>query len=172
MLPTTKFKQKITLFLFCLSCAVSFVATGVVISLFFKKEEQDGKLVSVSLVVEPNLLDFQEVDAGEHEGIVYLVNQSNRKIAPLFTKSSCSCSVLELPKDLIAPGEKVVVKCTLSTVDRSGPVGGVILVAYRFSDTDEETASPMYVAIKLKAIVRVCPCPPVSLSTGCPEPEK
>ena len=131
MSQTTKVKQKIALLSFCLSCAVSFVATGVVIGLFFpKEEEQDGQLVSAPLVVKPNLLDFQEVGEGEHEGVVHLVNRSNRRIALIFAKSSCFCSVLELPGNLIAPGKTMTVKCTLSTIGRSsGSVGGVTLVS-------------------------------------------
>jgi hypothetical protein len=107
------------------------------------------------LVVEPNRLDFQGIGEGEgekHEGIVHLVNQSDRTIALLFAESSCTCSVAELPSGSILPGEKLPMKCTLSTAGRiSDRAGGEIWIAYRFADA--ENLSPMYVRVILTAVV-------------------
>lgn len=147
-----KFKQYVALFFFSLSCAVSLVAVCAIIVLFFSNKEPDCPLALTPLMVEPALLDFQEVEEGQYEKDVYLTNRSNREITLLFAKSSCSCGVLKLTGDSISPKEKIAVKCTLSTVGRSGTVSGVILIAYHFFDDDEDT-SPMYALVKLRASV-------------------
>jgi hypothetical protein len=166
MSRATSFKQNVVLFLFILSLVVSFAAIGAVIGLFWSEErEQENQPVLepalLPLIVEPNRIDFNEVDEGQHEGIVHLVNQSDRTISLLFAKSSCRCSVAELPGDTILPGEKLAMKCSLSTAGRiSERVGGEIWIAYRFADLDEEEdATPMYVRVILTAVVN-----PVSLS--------
>jgi len=154
MSETTKFKQRIILISCFLSFTVSFVAVGAVaVLLFSSKETPEVPQFVVPLIAEPNLLDFQDVDAGDHEGIVYLVNQSKQKINLLFVRSSCTCGVVELPGKTILPSEKMPVKCTLSTAGRTGTVGGEIFIAYRFADSDEASTSPMYVRITLRAVV-------------------
>ena len=160
MSETNKFKQNIVLFSFFLSFVVSFAATVAVIGLVWS-EKQDNPSISQSvlppLTVEPNRLDFQGMSEEKHEGIVHLMNQSDRKIALLFTKSSCTCSVAELPGNTILPGEKLPMKCTLSTAGGiSDRAGGEIWITYRFSDSDEEDVPPMYVRIILTAVVSSC----------------
>lgn len=152
MFQARKFKQLIALFSFFVSCFLFVVAGAAAIGVF-SFEKQDVPPVPPPLIVEPNLLDFQEVDEGEHEGIVHFVNQSDRNICFLFAKSSCSCGVLELPGTPIAPGEKRPVKCALSTIGRTGHAGGVILIAYRFCDSNKEDSPPMYVSVDLRAVV-------------------
>jgi len=63
--------------------------------------------------------------------------------------------VAELPGNTILPGEKLPMKCILSTAGAiSDRAGGEIWIAYRFSDLDEEEdASPMYVRVILTAVV-------------------
>jgi hypothetical protein len=62
--------------------------------------------------------------------------------------------VAELPGDSILPGERLTMKCTLSTAGRiSDRAGGEIWIAYRFSDSEEEDTSPMYVRLILTAVV-------------------
>ena len=155
MSETTKFKQRIVLLVCFLSFAVSLIAAGAVaISLFSSKDAPEVAPLIVPLIAEPSVLDFQDVDEGEHEGIVELVNQTNQTINLLFAQSSCTCGVAELPGNTILPGEKIPVKCTLSTVGRKGTAGGEIFIAYRFADADEADTSPMSVRITLRALVR------------------
>jgi hypothetical protein len=160
MSNTNRFKQNIILFSSLFSFVVFFVATVAVVVLFWHEEVQDNSSASQPvppLIVEPNRLDFQGIGKGteeKHEGIVHLVNQSDRTIALLFTESSCTCSVAELPGSTILPGEKLPMKCTLSTVGRiSNRAGGEIWIAYRFADADEENLSPQYVRVILTAVV-------------------
>ena len=155
MSNTSKFKQRIILLVCFLSFTVSFVATlAVTITLLSPEEEvPEVSQFIIPLIAEPNLIDFQEVDAGTHEGIVYLVNQTDRAINLLFVRSSCTCGVAELPGNTILPGERMPMRCTLFTTGRTGVVGGEIFVAYRFADSDEADTSPMYVRITLRATV-------------------
>ena len=162
MSETNKSKQNIILLSILLSFVVSFAAAIAAVCLFWTEEHQDSPPVSqpalVPLIVEPNRIDFQGIGKGEgetHEGIVQLINQSDRTITFLFVDSICRCSVIELPSDTILPGEKLPVKCTLSTADRKfNRAGGEIWIAYRFADlTEDEERSPMYVRIILTAVV-------------------
>ena len=144
MSETNKFKQNVALISICLACVASFAVVGAIVGLFWIEEEQesqpDSPTVLLPLVVEPNRIDFQGKGEGEgetHEGVVYLTNQSDRTIALLFADSTCRCSVAELPGDTILSGEKLPMKCTLSTAGRiSDRAGGEIWIAYRFANLD------------------------------------
>ena len=108
MSQTNKSKQNIILLACLLSFTVCFVAAGVLtIALFAPAEEQESTAALPPLVAEPDRIDFQAVEEGEHEGIAHLVNQSDREIVLLFASSSCSCSMVELPSNTILPGEKL-----------------------------------------------------------------
>jgi len=133
------------LFAALLSLVVFFATTAAVVGLFWTEDQDnqhDSQPVLLPLIAEPNRIDFWGKGEGEeekHEGIVHLVNQSKRKIALLFVESSCRCSLAELPGDTVLPGEKLPMKCTLSTAGRiSDRAGGEIWVAYRFTDTEDE----------------------------------
>ena len=164
MTKTDKFKQNIILFSTILSFIISFAAVIAAAAFFWHEEQQDSQSAVQPalppLIVEPNRVDFQVDFQGEgkgeekkHETIVHLMNQSDRKISLLFTHSSCRCSLAELPGDTILPGEKLPVKCTLSTAGRiSDRAGGEIWIAYRFADSGENT-SPMYVRVILTAVI-------------------
>ena len=162
MSETSQFKQNIVLLLILLSFVVSFAAAVAAMVFFWSERQQDNQAVSqralLPLIVEPNRLDFQGIGKGEgetHEGVVHLVNQSDRPITFLFVDSSCRCSVIELPGDTILPDEKLPVKCTLSTADRiSNRAGGEIWIAHCFADlAEDEDKSPMYVRVILTAVV-------------------
>ena len=90
MTETNKIKQNIALVSFCLACFLSFAAVGALIGLhLFDKEpvEQHVETVLVQpLIAEPERLDFGEVDEGTYEGIVHLVNQTDRPITTSFCR--------------------------------------------------------------------------------------
>jgi hypothetical protein len=105
-----------------------------------------------AFLVEPNMLDFQDVGEGIFEGTVYLVNRSDRKINLLFAKSSCSCTLAQLPVHVIHPQERIPLNCTLNTFGRKGKIGGVVLIAYHF-DSNTKDFSTEFVDINLCANV-------------------
>ena len=151
MTKTNKFKQNVALISFGLACFMVFAAIGATVALYRFEEEQESQPVEQTVVVypliaEPDRLDFGEVDEGTHEGVVYLTNPTDRTITLLFADSSCRCGVAKLPGNMILPGEKMPVKCTLSTAGRiSSLVGGEIVIAYRFAELDEEERSISHV---------------------------
>ncbi|MDR1382893.1 MAG: hypothetical protein LBJ67_03455 [Planctomycetaceae bacterium] len=146
-------KQTLRLFFLCL--AVFFVSfTLLAFSYYF--EEKNNKRQSVSyLVVEPKILDFHDVNvnAGICEGIVHLVNRSNKKIHLLFTESTCFCSSAQLPVTELQPKGKISLNCSLKTTNKNGLAGGIILVAYK-PEGHKADARPYYVPIQLKANVK------------------
>lgn len=174
MSKTNKLKQNIVLCLVSLLLVVSLTAVAATIGLFLFEESDDVPVAVLPLVIEPSRLDFQGVGKGvgeTHDGIVYLENQTDKEINLLFVESSCRCSTAELPCNTIRPGEKLPMKCTLSTAgtisDSSGTrrSGGEIWIAYGFDDADNHSSgseqsgkakgkpSPMYARIILAATI-------------------
>jgi len=158
MNKSIQFKRNIVLVLLVCSLTVFCVAAMTAVGLFVTEEKAPPAALPL-LVVEPNRIDFQGKGEGQdekHESTVQLINQSDRTINLLFAESSCRCSVAELPADTILPGEKLLMRCTLSTAGRiSDRAGGEIWIAYRFADANEEEEkdSPMYVRLILTAVV-------------------
>ena len=159
-----KFQQKAVLIACVLSFVISFVTAGMVAVFFYTPTGKTGNQSSRTnaepslppLVAEPERIDFGEVNEGEHEGTVNLVNNSDRTISILFTDSSCRCSAVKISANTILPGEKVPVQCTLSTSGRvSDRVGGEIWIAFRFAgDEGDDALPPNYVRVALSAVIR------------------
>ncbi|MDR1959821.1 MAG: hypothetical protein LBQ54_12390 [Planctomycetaceae bacterium] len=120
-------------------------------SYYFEEKTNEHQPVSC-LVVEPKILDFHEVKEEICEGVVHLINKSDKKINLLFTESTCSCSSAQLPVTELQPNEKISLNCTLKTTGKKGLTGGIILVAYK-PEGHEADAQPSYVPVQLKAKV-------------------
>lgn len=146
MTPSSKDRPLFALASFVLF-AVLFLFLSVAAILSFSSSVPPSELPNPHerppLYVEPDVVDFQEVEEGVHEKTVDLVNSSDQKIVLLFARNSCSCGVARIPADSISPQERLPLLCTLTTTGREGIVGGSVMIAYRFESDPEEAPARM-----------------------------
>ena len=88
------------------------------------------------------LFDFGEITEGdvvEHE--FEFTNTGNTPLILVDAKSSCGCTVPEIPKEPVAPGEKGILKVRFNSKYKKGDINKKIRVA---ANTYPETTNNFY----------------------------
>ncbi len=150
METVSKTKSRFALFSFLLFSLLFLAMSVMAVRSFSSSNRHDPPERQRALYIDPDTVDFHEVEEGVHEKTVDLVNASDQKIVLLFAWSTCSCSLAKIPAESISPRERLPLLCTLTTMGRNGAVGGTVVIAYRF-ESDSEDVPVMYTAAKLRA---------------------
>lgn len=105
--------------------------------------------------LEPPSLDFGPIQKGSTaEATVRLINTSGRPLRILQAKTSCGCTVVDVPKDPFDPGESINVTVRFRP---KGAIGVRINKSIRFVLEGDYDAVPLAVSAHIAEFVKVSP---------------
>ncbi len=105
--------------------------------------------------LEPPALDFGPIQKGSTaEATVRLINTSDRPVRILQAKTSCGCTVAEVPKELFDPGESIEVTVRFKP---GGKVGATPKKTVRFLLEGDFAPVPLSVTGKIVQFVTIDP---------------